>query len=408
VTQLADAPVAKGKWPVRVVHEPKRSTRDGDPDPSASTTGYFPHRYEIDNVIRIGSDVPLPELEYFRTPRLHGDYDIEIRIGPVGSGFRSRARVTRHAGAGALSYHEHLGRLGANFHLELGKFIRLTVTPLFARSPHVLYTNVLEALLRFVAVSHGVMLLHSACLRLNGRGILLSARTDTGKTGTVLRLVRDFGAQFLSDDMTLMSPDGRAYTYPKPLTISHHTLRAVNAGVLSPAEWRRLRVQSRVHSKEGRGIGMWLGEQNIPIMGINAVTQMIVPPPKYVIERLVPCETVPEVDVEQLFVIERGPEGMTDISPDGAIEELIDNTDDAYGFPPFRYFAPSLVIGDDDYETLRRKEIDILTSAMRGIRMRRLACEDYTWADKIAALLGEPSVNGNGYHANNGNRPAGV
>ena len=53
------------------------------------------------------------------------------------------------------------------------------------------------------------MLLHSACLELDGRGILLSARTDTGKTGTVLRLLRDT-ARFLSDDMTIVDADGNA------------------------------------------------------------------------------------------------------------------------------------------------------------------------------------------------------
>ena len=63
--------------------------------------------------------------------------------------------------------------------------IRVTVSPLLARSPHVLYTNVVEALLRFVFVSRGRMLLHSACMEIDGVGVMLSARTDTGKTGTV-------------------------------------------------------------------------------------------------------------------------------------------------------------------------------------------------------------------------------
>ena len=46
------------------------------------------------------------------------------------------------------------------------------------------------------------------------------------------------------------------------------------------------------------------------------------------------------------------------------------NTDDAYGFPPFREMAPSIVIGEDDYAELRRKEKIILTSAMRNVRVR--------------------------------------
>ena len=101
-------------------------------------------------------------------------------------------------------------------------------------------------------MSKGKILLHSACLELDGDGVMLSALTDTGKTASVLRLVRELGAKFLSDDMTIVAPDGRAVCFPKPLTISQHTLRAVNAEDLTQSEWRRLQLQSRLHSKGGR------------------------------------------------------------------------------------------------------------------------------------------------------------
>jgi hypothetical protein len=231
------------------------------------------------------------------------------------------------------------------------------------------------------------MLLHSACLDFDGHGVLLSALTDTGKTGTVLKLLREHGGRFLSDDMTIIDGKGRALCYPKPLTISQHTLRAVNAGDLSAREWRRLRVQSRVHSKEGRGIGARLGEINLPIMSINAITQRVIPPPKYTVQRLVPCEMGVSVDIENLFVIERAPYRLDEIEPDGLIDELIANTDDAYGFPPFRYLAPAFVVGGEEYEELRARERAILVSAMTGIRARRLATPDFTWCDHIPSLV---------------------
>ena len=53
---------------------------------------------------------------------------------------------------------------------------------------------------------------------------------------------------------------------------------------------------------------------------------------------------------------------MGDPDSTTALETLVDNTDDAYGFPPFRQMAPSIVIGEDDYAELRRKERAILTS----------------------------------------------
>jgi len=214
--------------------------------------------------------------------------------------------VTQFVNPRALRYEEHLGRLGANFRIDLGSTIEVTVGPLLARSPHVVYTNILEALLRFVVADRGRMLLHSACIELDGHGIMLSARTDTGKTGTILRLLREQGGRFLSDDMTIIDENAGALAFPKPLTISHHTLRAVEASDLSPAEWRRLRLQSRLHSKDGRSLALILSRYNMPIMGINSITQIMVPPPKYNVDRLVPCRTVGSTTVEDLFLIERG------------------------------------------------------------------------------------------------------
>jgi len=224
-------------------------------------------------------------------------------------------------------------------------------------------------------------------MELNGHGFLLSARTDTGKTGTVLKMIREYGAKFLSDDMTILDPSGRATCFPKPLTISHHTLRAVQAGDLTPAEWRRLKIQSRLHSKEGRDFALLLARLNIPIMGFNSLTQRIIPPPKYTIDRLVDTTIATSTQVRDLFVIERGKPALYDINNTEALETLVINTDDAYGFPPFREMAPSIVIGQDDYDELRRKEKAIMTAAMANVRKRGIASDNFTWADRIAGLL---------------------
>ncbi|MGH8962399.1 MAG: glycosyltransferase [Jatrophihabitantaceae bacterium] len=348
----------------------------------------MPWRYDIHGILTIGSAVRLKELDYFRSEFV-GPLDIEIRPGHfVGNRLRPRPRVTQYALSPAVSYEEHLGRFGSDFHVDMTDNVQVMIGPMLVRSPHVLYTNVVEALLRFVLVSRGYMLLHSACLELHGRGVLMSALTDTGKTGTVLRLLRENPSRFLSDDMTILDSRGNALCYPKPLTISQHTLRAVQAGDLSRKEWRRLRIQSRLHSKEGRGIGTRLGEMNLPIMSLNAITQLVVPPPKYAVERLVPCERTRAVKIEELFIIERDEFRITEIDRAGLLDELIANTDDAYGFPPFRYFAPALVVGGSAYEELRARERSILGEAMTGIRARRLATPDFTWADHIPQLAG--------------------
>jgi dolichol-phosphate mannosyltransferase len=345
---------------------------------------YLPYRYAVPGVATIGSQVRLRELEYFRAQYLPHDTEIQVRVAPTGSVLpRTHATMTQITRPPSVSYSEHFGRLGANFQVELGEPIVVTVAPPLARSPHVVYTNILEALLRFVAVSKGSMLLHSACLELDGVGMLISAETDTGKTGTVLRMVRELGARFLSDDMTVLHSDGRVGCFPKPLTISHHTLRAIGNDELTAKEWRRLRLQSRLHSKEGREFAMLLSRLNIPIMGVNALTQFMVPPPKFTVDRLLPCTILPETSVSELFIISRGPFGAGELSLDDSMQTLLANTEDAYQFPPFRQLAPSVVIGDDDHNQLRRREREILTTALQGIRRRWISTPDFSWADEI-------------------------
>ena len=348
----------------------------------------LPHRYDVSGFVSIASEIPLRELEYFRNSETTSHADIEIRIGSVGAK-RPRMKVAVHQGPGYVTYEEHLGRLGANFGLEIGERIRVTVGPILAMSPHVVYTNVVEALLRFVLASRGRVLLHAATVSLDGTGVMLSAQTDTGKTGTILRLIREQKADFLADDMTILDSNGVAYCYPKPLTISAHTLRAVDTKALTRRERWVLAYQSRIHSKSGRSAGQRLANMNLPIMALNAVTQVIVPPPKYMITRLVDCRIVKSVQVRDLFVIERGKPALEVLDHPSTLETLVENTDDAYGFPPFRYFAPAISIGDDDYIALRAKERAVLSDAMRHVRVRRLARDDFSWADAIPKLVAE-------------------
>jgi dolichol-phosphate mannosyltransferase len=99
-------------------------------------------------------------------------------------------------------------------------------------------------------------------------------------------------------------------------------------------------------------------------------------------------EPIRNTHVENLFVIERGEPQLRDVGFEETIETLLENTDDAYGFPPFRQMAPSIVIGNDDYAELRRRERLLLIQAMSAIRVRRLASNTFSWADDIASVLG--------------------
>jgi dolichol-phosphate mannosyltransferase len=341
------------------------------------------HFYDIDGLVRVDSAVRLPELVFFQVAEIP-DADLVIRVNAVG-GMRPRGNVELHTDWGRLVYREHLGAFFANFQIEMRDPVRVDVGPLLALSPHVLYTNVIEPLLRFLLVLRGKMLLHAACVSLGGVTVMLSAKTDTGKTSTILDLLRQDDGVFLSDDMTIVGTDGVASRYPKPLTISSHTLRAVSQKRLRLGQRVALAVQSRLHSRAGRSVGKQLGASNLPIMSMNAMVQAAIPPPKYMVTDLVSCSIGEHVPMQLLYVIERGAAFEESISPDGVLEELLENTDDAYGFPPFAEMAPRLVLGGESHQELRRREHEILRQALGKVTATRLRIANYGWADRIRA-----------------------
>jgi putative flippase GtrA len=360
-------------------------------------------RYDVDGLIAIKSEAPLPELEFFFTDREDGKEqdstaspsDLEILIDQVG-GLTPRREASVSRKAETILYRQHLGSLVANFQVELGPPVRVTASPGLALSPHVLYTNVVEPLLRFLLIKRSRVLLHAACISVNGTGVLVTAKTDTGKTSTILRVLSHNHGQFLSDDMTIIDAQGVASRYPKPLTISAHTLGAVPANRLNLGQRAALTFQSRVHSRTGRQFAHRLGTMNLPIMAINAGVQFAVPPPKYTINDLIDCEIAEQVSPTFLFLIERGPRLVAELTHDEALVELLRNSEDAYGFPPYAELAPLIELGGQTYSDLLRVEHEILSAALESVTCVRLRSDAFDWDQLIAAYLQQPTLVGQG------------
>jgi hypothetical protein len=278
--------------------------------------------------------------------------------------------------------------LGVAFDVDLGRPIRVDANWLLAWSHHVLYTNVVEPLLRFHLTSRDAVLLHCASADTETGAVLLSAQTDTGKTSTVLRLLMEQPWGFMGDDMAIVLPDGRVLSYPKPMTLSLHTMSAVNEGALPFADRVMLAIRSRVHSKKGRSIGHALGRMPLPIVSINAVVQLVVPPPKYHVTSLVDCEMTDEAPLGTVILMERGvPIVEEGIPLEGTLDELLANTEDAYTFPPFGWFAPYLRFDGMGIDALRARERELLREAISRARRVRLRVAGHEWAQVIPDLL---------------------
>lgn len=335
------------------------------------------HAYDIHGILTVDSEVALPELAYFRVASLSKEADVEVHRGRPPAGLDL---------AGAVHYHDGFGPFGFQLTLVRSDGFKVWVSRLVEFSPHVLYTNVVEPILRWSFVERGYALVHAASIAFNGQAALITAPTDTGKTTTILRALRSQSWTFLSDDMTILSADGRVRNFPKPLTISAHTLHAVPATRLGVWERLALSVQSRLHSRGGRRFGLWLAKLGLPAATINAIVQLLIPPPKYPVGRLIPEVRISKQAAVRLVVLlERGPDDQEPLSPSMVLSALRRNAEDAYGFPPYRALEEFLSRrGDLDYH---QAEQEIVEQGVHGSTGIRLASDQYRWWKSLPSLL---------------------
>lgn len=86
-----------------------------------------------------------------------------------------------------------------------------------------LFFNFLEPLINRSLVNQGFALIHSSCFSLSGKGYLVTAYPASGKTSILLRMLEK-GADYISDEMTIISKDGFVYMYPTPVVLSDYNM----------------------------------------------------------------------------------------------------------------------------------------------------------------------------------------
>lgn len=343
------------------------------------------HRYDIHGIITVESDGKLPELEAFRVKSLVGVPDISVKIGPLPAHVNSEAPAETNPFHVSMRYAE-MGNYGFGADIAIRDQVHVLATPLLAHSPHVLYTNLVEPILRWEFVRRGYALVHGACIVQDDHAYLITARTDTGKTTTMLKLLDERPYEFVSDDLTLVSSSGDVRPYPKPLTISSHTLQAVKRHLLTWRERATLPVQSRLHSRNGRKFAFLLSKLKLPAASINAFAQFLIPPPKYPVQRLVPnVQIATSAKVKGVFIIHRSDEDLEWLDVDTTLDIVLANTEDAYGFPPYHTIENFLLTGASD--NLREIERQIIAGALEDATTAMIPSKTYDWASRIPGLI---------------------
>jgi dolichol-phosphate mannosyltransferase len=120
------------------------------------------------------------------------------------------------------------------------------------------------------------------------------------------------------------------------------------------------------------------------------VTQIVVPPPKYHVDRLVPeAKVAPEARLTALAIIQRGGVGDVKLDPEEALEILLSNCEDAYGFPPYSNIERFL--HSRNGQDLKQVERDIIAKAFHNVPATLVRSETMDWWQRVPAV-----VNGNG------------
>ncbi len=86
-----------------------------------------------------------------------------------------------------------------------------------------------------------------------------------------------------------------------------------------------------------------------------------------------------------MFVIQRGGTGSRPVAAREALEMLLANCEDAFGFPPYETLERMLLaVSPDD---LRSAERAIIASALAGVSTEVVRSETLDWADRITERI---------------------
>jgi hypothetical protein len=85
---------------------------------------------------------------------------------------------------------------------------------------------IIEPLIAFLFNQKGYVLLHASSIAYKDRGYIFPATKGTGKTSTLLNLIKD-GGIYLSNEPTLLSENGVVYSYPSFIHVYYYNFKSV-------------------------------------------------------------------------------------------------------------------------------------------------------------------------------------
>lgn len=129
-----------------------------------------------------------------------------------------------------------------------------------------------------------------------------------------------------------------------------------------------------------------LAKYNLPIFTINAWGQRIVRPPKFKIESLLNTIKIEKnTAVKSIYFLSREGNKCEILDTESALMTALDNSDDAFLFPPYQDLLDHIVIKGQNASMLLAVERQILKQFLSGINCFALKSDTRSWYNMIAA-----------------------
>jgi len=183
--------------------------------------------YSIHDILKIKTNVEIPIPDYFRKEE---EFDPDIEF------VQEDLNVDKPKGREAKTRNFFYWKDGPTLFIDYrAPFLntKLVIDDLQGKTK-IRFTKALSRLgridlpfkpiLEIKLIQKGFVLIHSGCLNYGGQCFLFTASKDTGKTSTILSLLDGKDFRFMSDDLTVISKNGEAYSYPEKVDISPYTL----------------------------------------------------------------------------------------------------------------------------------------------------------------------------------------
>lgn len=291
-------------------------------------------RYDLHGLLRLESQVRLPELAWFETALPLPHVDVALRVDRLG---------TPSPQPGAITYDERLSRFGFGVAIMPGDYTEIVISPALAHAPYALYKSVLEPVLRWALTRRNYALVYGSCVADAGQSQLIVPAAERGKTELALQRALA-GSNFLADDFVILAADGRVYAFPKPVTVTREVRRVLGLHLaLARRERGWLWLKNLLYSQGGRQTGIQLSQRRWPAATFNIYLQRLLPPPKIAITRL-----LPQVEIDQsaqltaVYALADDGQTLTRLAAADAAVWLHGRTQAAQGFPPYALLMEQL------------------------------------------------------------------